>query len=126
MTSAGSAPAPRQLAPCPPTPNCVSTQHGAPAQRLPPLPITGTAAAALDRVERIVRAERGARVVAREPGYLHAEFRSLVFRFVDDVEFLADETAGVVHFRSASGVGSSDFGVNRRRMRRIAARFNGG
>lgn len=116
----------RELAPCPATPNCVSTRHALADRRLPPLPIATSAGEAMDRVERIVRASRGARVVVREPGYLRAEFRSLVFRFVDDVEFLADEGAGVIHFRSASRVGRGDFGANRRRMRRIASEYGRG
>lgn len=77
----------------------------------------------MDRVERIVRAAPGARVMAREPGYLRAEFRTRLFRFVDDVELLADEGAGVIHFRSASRLGRRDFGVNRRRMERIASLY---
>jgi len=116
----------RELAPCPGTPNCVSTRHAVAHRRLPPLPIARSAREAMDRVERIVRTSRGARVVVREPGYLRVEFRSLVFRFVDDVEFLADEEAGVIHFRSASRVGRGDFGVNRRRMRRIASAYGRG
>ena len=115
--------APRELAPCPRTPNCVSSRHHDPARRLPPFPVRGTAAEAMDRIERLVRAEPGARVVVREPGYLRAEFRTRVFRFVDDVELVVDEGAGVIHFRSASRLGRRDFGVNRRRMERIAARY---
>jgi uncharacterized protein (DUF1499 family) len=114
---------PRALAACPSTPNCVSTLHADPSRRLPPLAVRGTAAEALDRIERIVRPSAGARVVVREPGYLRAEFRTRVFRFVDDVEFLTDEGAGLIHFRSASRRGRRDFGVNRRRMRRIAALY---
>ena len=66
---------------------------------------------------------RASVVTATEP-YLHAEFRSAVFRFVDDVEFLADESAGVIQVRSTSRVGSSDLGVNRKRIEAIRARWN--
>jgi uncharacterized protein (DUF1499 family) len=52
----------------------------------------------------------------QRPGYLRFEFRSRIFRFVDDVEFLADPAAGVIHVRSASRTGHSDLGVNRRRI----------
>ena len=61
------------------------------------------------------------RIVDRSPGYLRAEARSLVFRFVDDLELHLDEGGGVVHYRSASRVGSSDLGVNRRRVATLAA-----
>ena len=53
--------------------------------------------------------------------YLHAEFKSAVFRFVDDVEFFADEGAGVIQVRSAARVGNSDLGVNRKRLETIRA-----
>ena len=53
--------------------------------------------------------------------YLYAEFQTLVFRFTDDVEFLVDETNDRVDFRSASRVGYSDLGVNRKRMTTIVA-----
>ena len=54
---------------------------------------------------------------------LPAGFRRAVFRFVDDVELLADEAAGATHVRSASRIGSSDLGVNRRRIEAVRARW---
>ena len=62
-------------------------------------------------------------LAAERPGYLAFEFGSALFRFVDDVEFLVDDTAKEVSFRSASRVGVSDFGVNRRRMETVARAF---
>jgi uncharacterized protein (DUF1499 family) len=62
-----------------------------------------------------------------EENYIHAEFTSLVFRFVDDVEFLfSQERDGEVSIdiRSASRVGHSDFGVNRKRMEDIRGKLN--
>ena len=51
--------------------------------------------------------------------YLHAEFTSRFMHYVDDVEFLYDQAAGLVHVRSASRVGYSDLGVNRKRIESI-------
>jgi uncharacterized protein (DUF1499 family) len=62
-------------------------------------------------------------VVAATPTYLHAEARSLIFRFVDDVEFLIDPGQRRIQVRSASRIGYSDFGVNRRRVERIRQAF---
>jgi uncharacterized protein (DUF1499 family) len=59
------------------------------------------------------------RLVEEDEVYLHYEFISLILRFVDDVEFLFDERAKTIHFRSASRTGYSDLGVNRRRMEEI-------
>jgi uncharacterized protein (DUF1499 family) len=46
-----------------------------------------------------------------------------LMRFVDDAEFYLDEKAGVIHVRSASRLGSSDFGVNRARIESIRAKL---
>jgi len=112
-----------RLAPCPASPNCVSSLADDETHRIAPLPFAGTAAAAIERLARTVRTLPRASVITATDDYLHAEFRSAVFRFVDDVEFLADESAGVIHIRSASRVGTSDLGVNRRRVETIRARW---
>jgi len=72
---------------------------------------------------RIVRTTERARVVTERPDYLHAEYRSRVLGFVDDVEFWLDRRAALIHVRSASRVGYSDFGVNRDRVEGIRARL---
>ena len=63
-----------------------------------------------------------ARVSMNTDEFLHIEFTSKIFRFVDDVEFYFDEP-GVIHFRSASRIGHSDMGVNRDRMEEIEHLF---
>jgi len=42
---------------------------------------------------------------------------------MDDVEFLLDDGTKTIHIRSASRVGYSDLGVNRKRVEAIRARF---
>lgn len=58
-------------------------------------------------------------IVRDEPGYLRAEARTRWLRFVDDLEFWANPQTGVIDVRSASRLGSEDFGVNRARAERI-------
>lgn len=111
------------LAPCPSTPNCVSTEATNPRHAMPPLPFADAPQAAQARARAALLAEPRTRIVAERPGYLHAEARSRVFRFVDDVEVMVDGAARVVRFRSASRLGRSDLGVNRGRMERFTARF---
>jgi len=65
------------------------------------------------------------RLVEEDETYLHYEFTSLLLRFVDDVEFLFDDEAKAIHFRSASRTGYGDLGVNRRRMEDIRSRIEG-
>jgi uncharacterized protein (DUF1499 family) len=65
-----------------------------------------------------------AQIVTRTDDYLHIEFRSLIFRFIDDVEFWVNPAEEVIHFRSASRIGYSDLGANRKRMNAFVSRFN--
>ena len=119
-----------RLAPCPRTPNCVSTE--APpgsSKRMDPIPYTGSLDEARARLLRVVRDYPRTRIVSDpslEPHYLKAECRSQIFRFVDDVEFVFNEAAKQIHFRSASRLGRKDFGVNRKRMEEIRAAFERG
>jgi uncharacterized protein (DUF1499 family) len=56
------------------------------------------------------------RIRRDESGYLHAECQSRLFRFTDDLELRLDAARGVIHVRSASRVGHSDLGANRKRV----------
>jgi uncharacterized protein (DUF1499 family) len=71
-------------------------------------------------IRETLHGEPRARIVEEAGDYFHAEFTSFLFRFVDDVEFLIDPAAKRVDFRSASRVGHSDLGVNRRRMAKLS------
>lgn len=108
------------LADCGDSPNCVCTQATRAAQAMPAIPFTGSAAEAIEQVARCLPHWPRTRVVSRKSNYLHLTFRTPLFRFVDDVEFFADEQAHLLHYRSASRLGYFDFGVNRRRMARLA------
>lgn len=112
-----------RLAPCPNTPNCVSTLATDRMHAIAPIAYEGTADTAQARLLAVVTAMPRSTVVTNEPGYLHVEFRSLVFRFVDDVEFVLDDEAKLIHFRAAARLGRGDLGVNRRRMERIRRAF---
>ncbi|MDB4949875.1 MAG: hypothetical protein JWM27_2524 [Gemmatimonadetes bacterium] len=112
-----------RLAPCPRWPNCVSSFATDRLHGMPPLPGRGGRDATMARLRTILGAEPGAHVVEDRGDYLRAELTTALWRFVDDVELLWDEDAGVVHFRSASRIGRADLGTNRRRMERIVARL---
>jgi uncharacterized protein (DUF1499 family) len=66
-----------------------------------------------------VLAAGNATFVVEEDRYWRIEFRSRIFRFVDDVEFLFDPESKRIHVRSASRLGHSDLGVNRQRVETI-------
>ncbi len=111
------------LAPCPDSPNCVSTKSKDPDRAMPPLPYIKSGKESMERLIEIVRNMNRATIVSSTPSYLHVEFRSALFRFVDDVEFVLDDSARLIHFRSASRAGYYDFGVNRKRMKEISDRY---
>jgi uncharacterized protein (DUF1499 family) len=110
-----------RLAACPDSPNCVSSQATDAEHAMNPIPFSDSPEAAMKRVKETLAAEPRTRIVSEQGDYVHAEATSLLFRFVDDVEFYVDRQAGLIHFRSASRVGRSDLGVNRARMERITA-----
>lgn len=111
------------LAACPATPNCVSSQAGDDAHRIAPLAYRGSAAEAMDRLARVVAAQPGATIVTRREGYLYATFATPLMGFVDDVEFTADSARSAIDVRSASRLGYSDLGVNRKRIETVRAAF---
>jgi uncharacterized protein (DUF1499 family) len=107
-----------RLAPCPFSPNCVASQAD-PADAthyIAPIAFKGDAPAAWRALREAVAASARAKIVIERDGYLRAEFTSKIMGFVDDVEFLLDPGARVIHARSASRLGYRDFGVNRARV----------
>ena len=107
--------------------NSVSSQAGRHAHTdyhlIAPLRYGGDGHAAFARLANVVAGMPGATVIERQPGYLYGQFQTRLLKFVDDVEFLLDEPAGVIHMRSASRLGSKDFGANRERLEAIRRRL---
>jgi uncharacterized protein (DUF1499 family) len=112
-----------QLASCPATPNCVSTQSNNPSQRMAPIPYTTTTEVAMQSLVAIVRSQPRATVLEQTPTYLAVVYRSPIFHFPDDVEITFDEGHRLIHFRAAARLGRSDLGVNRARMEAISQAF---
>ena len=114
------------LAPCPDSPNCVSSQapESDHEHYIAPFRFSGDPASAWRKLKAAVLTEKRVTVMAEQSDYLHAEMRSLLFRFVDDIEFFLVADKGLIHVRSASRAGYSDFGVNRKRVERIRTAFN--
>lgn len=115
-----------QLAPCPETPNCVTTQRGNPDQMMEALTYTTAREEAQARLLEIVRSMPRSQIIANEPGYIAVVFRSPTFGFPDDVEFYLDDEQKLIHFRAAARLGQSDLGVNRKRMEEIRRAFEAG
>lgn len=112
-----------QFAPCPESPNCVSTQAKDAPHRIASISYDADRKTAQKRLLKIIHSLPRTRIVVERGDYFHVEFTSSILRFVDDVEFYFDVEEGKIHFRSASRIGRSDLGVNRKRMETIRSRF---
>ncbi|MGH9676759.1 MAG: DUF1499 domain-containing protein [Candidatus Acidiferrum sp.] len=110
------------LAPCPSSPNCVCSQNADADHQIAPIQV-GDEKDPMARLASVIGGMSGAKVITTKANYLHAEFTSFVFHFVDDVEFLFDPETKLLHCRSASRVGHSDLGVNRKRIEAIRKAF---
>ncbi len=113
-----------RLAPCPDKPNCVSSEVGEDADHhIEPLDYSATSPEeAWAKIQQIIK-ELGGEVTIVKDDYIAATFSSSLFRFIDDVECRLDVPKGQIQIRSASRVGHSDLGVNRKRAESITRLF---
>lgn len=104
------------LRPCPSSPNCVSSDASDVSHRVAAFEL-GVPAPEAWRAVRVAVAGLPRTVIVKETSdYLHAECASAVFGFVDDLELQLRASEGRIAVRSASRLGRSDLGVNRRRV----------
>ena len=105
----------KRLERCPASPNCVSSDdtgsHG-----IPPLQVAGELERAWAVLVDYLAQAPEFTIIENADGYLRAEARTRILRFVDDVEFQARPGGNSIAMRSASRVGYSDLGANRRRL----------
>ncbi|MBE9043909.1 DUF1499 domain-containing protein [Pleurocapsales cyanobacterium LEGE 10410] len=107
-----------KLAACPGTPNCVNSQSDNTQSKIEPLP-----AKSIAEIKQVVESMDRTTIIEETDNYLYAEFKSKLMGYVDDVEFYLDPGAGVVQVRSASRLGKSDLGVNRKRVEEIRSKL---
>ena len=114
-----------EFTPCSSAPHCVSSQadKGGSKYVAPFAYKQATAAAARQTLLDILAASEGATVERAEERFIHATFRSTL-GFVDDVTFIVQPEAEIIDVKSSSRLGYYDFGVNRKRVEQLRARFN--
>jgi len=102
-----------ELRDCPEKPNCVCSQEDPddPGHLVAPLRADWSA------VVEHVKADDATEVVEERDGYLWVTYQTTVMGYIDDVEFL--RAPDVIHVRSASRLGRSDLGANRKRVESI-------
>ncbi|MFO8085340.1 MAG: DUF1499 domain-containing protein [Desulfobacterales bacterium] len=107
------------LADCPDRPNCVSSKARDKGHAVEPFYIKGDPIKVWNAVTAIITGFPRTTIVKATDRYLHAECKSRLFGFTDDLELLLEPSANVIEIRSASRTGYYDFGVNRRRVSRL-------
>jgi len=108
-----------ELANCPSSPNCVCSTDTGGSHFIEPLAVGSNADVAWQTLSDILTRDSSISIIASGDHYIRAEATTRLMRFTDDVEFLLDRDAGVINMRSASRVGYSDLGKNRKRLEGI-------
>ena len=108
-----------RLEPCPSSPNCVVSQNGDEEHSIEPITYQSDLATARETLLKVLSVVPRTEVIEQTDDRIQAESTSRIFKFVDDVEFYFPQDENVIHVRSASRVGESDLGVNRRRIEQI-------
>ncbi len=111
------------LSSCPESPNCVSSESLDTDHKIEPLSAKGTEEEIFDQLKMVIETMDNAEIIIENNPYLYAEFTTPILGFVDDVEFYLDGEQDIIQVRSASRLGESDLGVNRRRVETIRVMF---
>lgn len=116
-----------EFAPCPSSPNCVSTMETTEGHAIEPIRYDGSREGALSVILKYLNVPNVEKIsiVTSSDEYIHAVFVTPTMKFRDDVEFYLPDGKGIVHFRSVSRVGHSDLGQNRKRMEAFRRAFQG-
>ena len=109
---------------CPNSPNCVSSLSTHQSHAVDPLEYRGDWRDAKQGLLELIESLPRAKIEENLDEYVHAVFKSRIFGFADDVEFVFDDAQKVIHIRSASRFGYYDFGVNRQRVEMLRARLS--
>lgn len=114
-----------RLGDCPSSPNCVSSESSDPGHHIDALGLAGSREDGWKAARDAVAAMPRTRIVTEKDGYLHAECTSALMRFVDDLELHLAPGENAIGVRSASRLGYSDMGVNRRRVESLRSAMHG-
>jgi len=126
----------KSLGLCPQSPNCISTAeeandmtHYVPQWTYNPEEGRGrknpaTQEQAMNELVEVVEGTNPdgftPKIVKRTADYLHVEYESPTFGFIDDLEvYFPANKPGIVEYRSASRIGESDGDINRKRIREL-------
>ncbi len=110
---------------CPDKPNCINTEYPEHTRHyLAPFVFSKSQQDHIMSLAKNILINMEAHIIIQDDHYLHATFTSSVFKFVDDFELRQDNKTYTLHIRSASRTGYSDFGVNKRRVKKFLEQIN--
>lgn len=112
-----------KLLSCPPSPNCVVSGEADEDHYIKPLSYESDRTEAFNNFVKILSVVPDTKIVEQKEDYIRTESRSKIMGFVDDAEFYFPSNEKVIYWRSASRLGESDLGVNRRRLEQIRLAF---
>ncbi|MEM1370288.1 MAG: DUF1499 domain-containing protein [Cyanobacteria bacterium P01_H01_bin.15] len=105
--------------PCPASPNCVSSQATDAEHKIEPLEYSRDLETTRELLGKVLSVVPRTKVTQEDADYVRTESASRLLGFVDDAEFYFPRDRSVIEVRSASRLGESDLGVNRRRIEQI-------
>ncbi|WFD10813.1 DUF1499 domain-containing protein [Tepidibacter hydrothermalis] len=108
-----------KLAKMPSSPNAVSSQTDIEDKKVEPLKFNGDLEETKTKIINVINNYEGTKIIKNEKNYIYVVFTTGGMKFKDDVEFYFDENSKLIHFRSASRVGYSDMGLNKKRFNEI-------
>ena len=112
-----------KLTPCPQSPNCVSSQANDKKHYIEPLQFSVKSSQDWEKLTTIIQSLAGTTIIEQRENYLRVECKTRLMGFIDDLEFAWNAADNICHVRSASRVGYSDLGKNRRRVEQIRRLF---
>ena len=108
---------------CPNSPNCVSSRANDSEHQVSALQLQMTPEQSWEQVKTTIKALPRTRIITATSEYIHAECRSAVFGFIDDLELHLLQEQGQIEVRSLARLGYYDFGVNRERVEQLRSRL---
>ena len=105
-----------KFSPCPESPNCVSSDANDKDHFIQVFKLNQSLENNWKNIFDMVSSLSRTKIISFNEQYIHAECSSAIFGFVDDLQLHLRKKDEIVAVKSASRLGYSDFGVNRRRV----------
>ncbi len=105
--------------------NCTASTASTEKNYTDPIAYKKTSNDVIERIAAVVSEQKGAMIKTQDANYLHATYKTALLGYTDDLELLLDDNSGVLHIRSASRIGRSDLGANRKRIEALRTLLQG-